>query len=255
MLFIFLNKELLLAIQEFILLMNSSYQFIHFSFCCMLRLAKRLSKSSSSSLELPSSLDVVYLGVGSRLYLLFLVVLCHEAFVADIGEEKSFVDGDVCGILIGGGVGGAHVGVPFPTHMGITALLLAVLLLFLLPPLLVVVPVTITRHRAFSDKMTGLTTFVAHPLGAGFVVLPPPLLEDLVEALDDERHLLVVELGGIDWDSTWRRFLLFFLRRLECDGLHLGCGGVALLQVDDMFGAFDHQLKAHKLSYYFLGRH
>jgi hypothetical protein len=35
--------------------------------------------------------------------------------------------------------------------------------------------------------MIGLTTFVAHPLEAGFVVLPPPLLEDLAEALDDER--------------------------------------------------------------------
>src|SRR5690242_5181839 len=33
----------------------------NFSFCCMLRLAKRVSRSSSSSLELPSSLDVVYL--------------------------------------------------------------------------------------------------------------------------------------------------------------------------------------------------
>jgi hypothetical protein len=46
--------------------------------------------------------------------------------------------------------------------------------------------------------MTGLTTFVAHPLGAGFVVFPPPLLEDLAKALDDERHLLIVKLGGID---------------------------------------------------------
>ena len=42
--------------------------------------------------------------------------------------------------------------------------------------------------------MTGLTTLVAHPFGAGFVVLPPPLLEDLVEALDDECHFLIVEL-------------------------------------------------------------
>jgi hypothetical protein len=56
--FIFFNKELLLVVQEFILLMNGSYQFIQF-FCSMLRLAKRVSKSSSSSLELPSSLDVV----------------------------------------------------------------------------------------------------------------------------------------------------------------------------------------------------
>jgi hypothetical protein len=122
--------------------------------------------------------------------------------VADVGEEKSLVDGDVCGILVGGGVGGAHVGVPFPTHVGITAFLLIVFLLVLLPPLLVFVLVTITRHRAFSDKMTGLTTLVAHPLGVGFVVLPPPLLEDLTEALDDERHLLIVELGGIDGEPT-----------------------------------------------------
>jgi hypothetical protein len=50
--------------------------------------------------------------------------------------------------------------------------------------------------------MTGLTTFVAHPLGAGIVILPPPLLEDLTEALDDERHLLIVELGGVDWEPT-----------------------------------------------------
>jgi hypothetical protein len=40
---------------------------------------------------------------------------------------------------------------------------------------------------------------------------------------------------------------------LKCDRLHLGCGGGALL--DDLFGAFDHQLKDHKLSYHFLRRH
>jgi hypothetical protein len=50
--------------------------------------------------------------------------------------------------------------------------------------------------------VTGLTTLVAHFLGAGFVVLPPPLLEDLAEALDDERHLLIVELGGVNREST-----------------------------------------------------
>jgi hypothetical protein len=72
--------------------------------------------------------------------------------VANVGEEKSFVDGDVCGILVRGGVGGALVGVPFPTHVGIAALLLVVLLLLLPLSLLVVVPVTITRLRAFSDK-------------------------------------------------------------------------------------------------------
>jgi hypothetical protein len=48
----------------------------------------------------------------------------------------------------------------------------------------------------------GLTTLVTHFLGVGFVVLPPPLLEDLAEALDDKRHLLIVELGGVNGEST-----------------------------------------------------
>ena len=58
--------------------------------------------------------------------------------MADVGEEEAFVDGDVGGILIGGGVGGALVGVSFPTYVGIAALLLVVpLLLLLLSPLIV----------------------------------------------------------------------------------------------------------------------
>jgi hypothetical protein len=142
------------------------------------------------------------LGGGSRLYLLLFAVLCCEAFVAGVWEEEALVDGDVGGILIGGGVDGALIGVPFPTHVSIAALLLVVPLLFLLLPYLIVTPITITRHMTFSNKMTGLTTFVAHPLGARFVVLPPPLLEDLTEALDDERHLLIVELGGVNEEST-----------------------------------------------------
>jgi hypothetical protein len=43
--------------------------------------------------------------------------------VADVGEEKAFGDGDVGGILVVGGVARAFVGVPFPTNMGIAALL------------------------------------------------------------------------------------------------------------------------------------
>jgi hypothetical protein len=90
--------------------------------------------------------------------------------------------------------------------------------------------------------VTGLTTPIANPLGAGFVVLPLPLFEDLPKALDDKSHLLVVELGGVDWESTcWCRFFLLFFRCFECNGLHLGCGGGALLQVDNMFGVFDHK--------------
>jgi hypothetical protein len=50
--------------------------------------------------------------------------------------------------------------------------------------------------------MTRLTTFVANFLGAGLVILPPSLLEDLAETLDDECHLLIVELGGVDGEPT-----------------------------------------------------
>jgi hypothetical protein len=64
--------------------------------------------------------------------------------VADVGEEKAFGDGDVCGVLVGGGVGGALVGVPLPANMGIASLLLVVSLLFSPLSLLVVALVTIT---------------------------------------------------------------------------------------------------------------
>jgi hypothetical protein len=187
-------------------------------------------------------------------YLLLLVVLCHEALMADVGEEESLVDGDVGGVLVVGGVGGAFVGVSLPTNMGISALLLVIpLLLFLLPPL-VVIPVTITRQWTFSDKMTGLTTLVANLLGTGLVIFPLPLFEDLAEALDDERHLLIIELGDVDGDSTRRRVFFLLLRCLECNGLCFRYGGGGAL-LDDLLGAFDHQFKAHKFTYHFLGRH
>jgi hypothetical protein len=64
--------------------------------------------------------------------------------VADVEKEKAFGDADVGGVLVGGGVGGALIGVPLPTNMGIAALLLVVPLLFLLLSPLVVAPVTIT---------------------------------------------------------------------------------------------------------------
>ena len=117
--------------------------------------------------------------------------------------------------------------------MGIAALPLVVSLLFLSSPLLVIAPITVTRYWTFCNKMIGLTTSVAHFLGAGFVVLPLHLLEDLTEALDYERHLLVVELGSVDGLSTRCRLPFLLLRRLECDRLCFGCGGGALL--DDFF--------------------
>jgi hypothetical protein len=87
--------------------------------------------------------------------------------VADVGEEKTLVHSDVGGVLVGGGVGGALVGVPLPANMGIAALLLVVSLLLLLLPPLVVTTVTVTRNRTFCYKVTGLTTLVANFLGAG----------------------------------------------------------------------------------------
>jgi hypothetical protein len=80
--------------------------------------------------------------------------------------------------------------------------------------------------------MTELTTLVTNFLGVGLVILPPPLLEDLAEALDDERHFLVVELGGVDGDSTWSRIFFLLLRCFECNGLCFGRGRVTLL--DDL---------------------
>ena len=102
--------------------------------------------------------------------------------MADVGEEKSLGDGDVGGVLVGGGVGGALIGVPLPANMGIAALLLVILLL-LPPSLLVVAPVT--RNGKFCYKVTGLNTLVANLLGTGLVISPLPLLEDLAKAFDD----------------------------------------------------------------------
>jgi fucose permease len=70
--------------------------------------------------------------------------------VADVGEEEAFVDDDVGGVLVRGGVGGALIGVPFPPHVCLAALHLVVLLLLhLLLPLLVFVHVTFTRVWTF----------------------------------------------------------------------------------------------------------
>jgi hypothetical protein len=87
--------------------------------------------------------------------------------------------------------------------------------------------------------MTGLTTLVAHFLGTGLVIFPLPLFEDLTKALDDERHLLIVELGGVNGDSTWSRIFFLLLRCFECNGLCFGYGGGCAL-LDNLFGAFDH---------------
>jgi hypothetical protein len=192
------------------------------------------------------------------MYLFLFAILGHQAFVADVGEDKAFVDGDVGGVLVGGRVGGAFVGVPFPPHVRLATLLLVVItfLLHFLLPFLVVVPVTVTCIWTFIYKVTELTTPAANPLGARFVVLPLHLFEDLLEALDDKSHLLIVELGGVDWESTcWCRLFLLFFRSLEHNGLRLRRGSGAMFQVDNMFGVFDHKFKDHKLANDLVRRH
>jgi hypothetical protein len=48
--------------------------------------------------------------------------------VADVRDEKTFVDGDVGDVLIGGGVGGALAGVPFSSYVRLATLLVVVFL-------------------------------------------------------------------------------------------------------------------------------
>jgi hypothetical protein len=54
----------------------------------MLRLAKRVSKSSSSSLELPSSLDVVYFGVVLDCTFFFLLSLAMNHLWSTLGKRR-----------------------------------------------------------------------------------------------------------------------------------------------------------------------
>jgi hypothetical protein len=56
------------------------------------------------------------------MYLLLFALLGHETIVVDVGEEKTFVDGDVGGVLVGGRVGGALVGVPFSSYVRLATL-------------------------------------------------------------------------------------------------------------------------------------
>ena len=96
----------------------------------MLRLAKRVSKLSSSSLEFSSSLEVAYLVEDLDFTFFLLPSFAMRHLWPTLGEEEALGDGDVGGVLVGGGVGGALVGVPLAAHMGIAALLLVVSLLF-----------------------------------------------------------------------------------------------------------------------------
>jgi hypothetical protein len=64
--------------------------------------------------------------------------------------------------------------------------------------------------------MTKLTTLIANPIGIGFLILSLSLPKDLSEAFDDEGHLLIVELGGVDLRLfAWCGFLLLFYLALN----------------------------------------
>src|SRR5688572_3417036 len=103
------------------------------------------------------------------MYLLLFALLSHEAFVADVGEEKALIDDDVGDVLVGGGIGGALVGVPFPPQVRLASLLLvAYFLLYFLLPFLVVIPIAVTCVWTFCNKVTRLTTPIAHPLKMRF---------------------------------------------------------------------------------------
>jgi hypothetical protein len=104
--------------------------------------------------------------------------------------------------------------------------------------------------------MTGLTTSIANPILMWLVVLVLSLLEDLLEAFDDEVHLIIIEHGGVYWEAfACDSLLVLFFRCLECNHLWLGCGGVSMSYVLHMFVVFDHKFKAHKLPKHLLGRH
>jgi hypothetical protein len=105
-----------LAFQDFILLVNGFYQFIYFLLLFYGKVCKKKRQIiilfTRATLIIGSS---IFQGV-SRIYLLLFSLLSHETLVADVGEEDILIDGDVGGVLVGG-VGGALVGVPLPSHV------------------------------------------------------------------------------------------------------------------------------------------
>jgi hypothetical protein len=169
-----------------------------YSFCSIVSFAKREGKSSFFFTRATLIIGSSIFGGVSRVHRLPFALLSHETLGADIEEEKTLVDGDVDGVLVGGGVDGALVGVPLPSHVHLAAHLVVILLLHILLPFLVLVPITIICVWTFSNIVNGLTTPISNPLGAGFLLLPLPFLEDFSEALNDKSHILIVKLGGIN---------------------------------------------------------
>ena len=116
MLLIFFNKKVLLSVQEIILFMNGTNQFIKFFLLLHVEVGKKRSQVILLITSIIITRRLIFSG-GVRFNLLLFAVLCHEALVADVGEEKPLGDGDVGGVLVGGGLGGALVGVPLLANM------------------------------------------------------------------------------------------------------------------------------------------
>jgi hypothetical protein len=91
-----------LAFQDFILLINGFYQFIDFLLLFYGKVCKKRRQIIILFTRATLIIESSIFGGVSRVYLLF-ALLVHETLVADVGEEKTLVDGDVGGVLVGGG--------------------------------------------------------------------------------------------------------------------------------------------------------
>lgn len=69
---------------------------------------------------------------------------------------------------------------------------------------------SICLNMTFSDVMSELTTAVVNPLRLRLVVFSLLCLEDLLEAFDDEIHL-IIKLVGVDWESCLQLPSFFLL--------------------------------------------
>jgi hypothetical protein len=88
MLFVFLNKELLLAIQEFILLMNSTYQFIQFFLLLHVKVGKKCKQIIFIITRASLITRCCIFGGGSRFYLLLLLSFSMKHLWAMLGKRR-----------------------------------------------------------------------------------------------------------------------------------------------------------------------
>src|SRR5688572_32330621 len=90
MLLIFFNKEVLLGVQEIILFMNGTNQFIKFLFLLHVEVGKKRAQVIFLITNIFITRGFISSG-GFRFNLLLFAVLCHEALVADVGKRSPLV--------------------------------------------------------------------------------------------------------------------------------------------------------------------